>query len=185
MVEKPFYSTHPEMMDRASNDELRDRYLINDLFIPGRLVLNCHDERLIVGGAVPGAGRLLLTRQAVEPTHHLPVRDAGCMPLGATTARVDCSEKRKRMEHHAAAPARTALRSVFLFRPADGATGVPFHGQGRRNAVNRGPKRAGCHVAALVDPYGLGHLELRLIWAMGGENLDYTDMNVLDICQLK
>ncbi|PZU07981.1 5-dehydro-4-deoxy-D-glucuronate isomerase [Sphingomonas sp.] len=67
MFEKTYYATHPDMMAGASNQDLRDRYLVGDIFRAGEIVLTySHGERFIIGGAVPGATPLPLPRHT-EP----------------------------------------------------------------------------------------------------------------------
>jgi 4-deoxy-L-threo-5-hexosulose-uronate ketol-isomerase len=64
---KTFYATHPDMMVGASNEDLRERYLVADIFRPGEIVLTySHGERFIIGGAVPGLEPLAL------PAHEEP-----------------------------------------------------------------------------------------------------------------
>ncbi|MFK3888859.1 5-dehydro-4-deoxy-D-glucuronate isomerase [Sphingomonas sp. NPDC079357] len=72
MYAKTYYATHPDMMEGASNQALRDRYLVGGLFRDGEVVLTySHGERFIIGGAVPGATPLAL------PTHSEPESAAG------------------------------------------------------------------------------------------------------------
>ena len=67
MFKKTYHATHPDMMDGATNDQLRDRHLIGRLFAPGEVVLNySHNERFVIGGAAPGKGPLKLPDQT-EP----------------------------------------------------------------------------------------------------------------------
>jgi 4-deoxy-L-threo-5-hexosulose-uronate ketol-isomerase len=64
MYDKVYQATHPDMMDGASNQQLRDRYLIEGLFAPGKISLNySHHERMIFGGVTPTDAALTL------PTH--------------------------------------------------------------------------------------------------------------------
>jgi 4-deoxy-L-threo-5-hexosulose-uronate ketol-isomerase len=67
MFQKTFHATHPDMMGEVTNDELRDRYLVTSLFQPGQVILNyAHNERFVLGGAVPEASELVLPMQS-EP----------------------------------------------------------------------------------------------------------------------
>jgi 4-deoxy-L-threo-5-hexosulose-uronate ketol-isomerase len=73
VFEKTYYATHPDMMAGASNDDLRDRYLVGGLFRPGEIVLTySHGERFIIGGAIPAKGQTLQL-----PSHSMPESAAG------------------------------------------------------------------------------------------------------------
>jgi 4-deoxy-L-threo-5-hexosulose-uronate ketol-isomerase len=55
---KVYHSTHPDMMEGATNDQLRDRYLVGGLFQPGAMSLNySHDERMVIGDVMPAGVR--------------------------------------------------------------------------------------------------------------------------------
>ena len=78
MYDKVYQATHPDMMEGATNQQLRDRYLIADLFVPGRISLNySHHERMVIGGATPAGAALAL------PTHSEPPSLAGAPFLQA------------------------------------------------------------------------------------------------------
>src|SRR5262245_13209605 len=67
MFDRNYYATHPDMMECVSNEELRDRYLVQDLFREGEVVLNyTHADRLVIGGVFVGTGEVRLPDQA-EP----------------------------------------------------------------------------------------------------------------------
>jgi 4-deoxy-L-threo-5-hexosulose-uronate ketol-isomerase len=67
MFERTYYATHPDMMECVSNEELRDRYLIPDLFRDGECVLNyTHADRFVIGGVAVSGAAVKLPDQA-EP----------------------------------------------------------------------------------------------------------------------
>jgi 4-deoxy-L-threo-5-hexosulose-uronate ketol-isomerase len=65
MFAKTYHATHPDMMECVDNDALRDRYLVAGMFEDGRINLNySHNERFVIGGAVPKGGALTLPEQS-------------------------------------------------------------------------------------------------------------------------
>ena len=96
MYEKTYYAAHPSMMSTATNDDLRDRYLVSKLFRAGEVVLTySHGERFIIGGAVPSSNPLALPRQTAPASamNHslLERRELGIVNIGSVegTVRVD------------------------------------------------------------------------------------------------
>jgi 4-deoxy-L-threo-5-hexosulose-uronate ketol-isomerase len=85
MFRNTLQATHPTMMQGASAQALRDRYLLSGLFVAGAVTLDyLHHERFVIGGAAPVTGPVDLPLQG-PPTPGAPFlarRELGVINVG-------------------------------------------------------------------------------------------------------
>jgi 4-deoxy-L-threo-5-hexosulose-uronate ketol-isomerase len=88
MYRQTFYATHPGSVHGSTNEELRQRYIIAELFADDEIRLNyLHYERFVVGGAAPVNGPVSLPLQqepaSAKDKPFLERRELGAVNVGA------------------------------------------------------------------------------------------------------
>ena len=90
------YSTSPTSAETATTADLRDSFLVQDLFVTGEVnATYTHEDRMVVGGAVPGTGQLDLPAFAdvLGTESHLERRELGVINVGGSGPVVVDGEK--------------------------------------------------------------------------------------------
>ena len=79
------YSTSPASVETARAADLRENYLLEDLFVAGEVHgVYTHDDRMLIGGAVPSTGQLELPAwtEVLGASTHLERRELGVINVG-------------------------------------------------------------------------------------------------------
>ncbi len=78
------YATHPEDAKHYTTERLRKEYLIDNLFVPGKINMTySHVDRIIVGGATPAGIPLALTASdELRADYFLQRRELGIINIG-------------------------------------------------------------------------------------------------------
>jgi 4-deoxy-L-threo-5-hexosulose-uronate ketol-isomerase len=99
MFNKTYYATDPRSMAGTSNEDLQDRYLIDDLFAADEICLNyLHYERFVIGGVAPVNAPVLLPLQEVpasaKDNPFLERREMGAVNVGASNGSITVDGER-------------------------------------------------------------------------------------------
>lgn len=80
------YATSPDQLPRFDTNELRERFLVEDLFAPGEVnVVYTHHDRIVLGGAVPAGEQLPLpTFDELRAEYFLANRELGIINIRGT-----------------------------------------------------------------------------------------------------
>jgi 4-deoxy-L-threo-5-hexosulose-uronate ketol-isomerase len=144
------------MLEGASNDDLCDRHLVSDIFVPGELRLTySHGERFVIGGVVPAGAPLELPVQLEPPSAaghpFLERRELGVVNIGEGEGWVTVDEERI-----------TLAKCEALYVPM-GSNVVRFEGDGARfyllSVAARRPSPLRKLTLADANPMGKGSLE--------------------------
>lgn len=82
------YATSPDQLTLFDTTDLRERFLVPDVFVPGEVTaVYTHHDRIILGGAVPaGAPLVLPTPAELHAEYFLENRELGIINVGAPGA---------------------------------------------------------------------------------------------------
>ncbi|MDL9979207.1 5-dehydro-4-deoxy-D-glucuronate isomerase [Microbacterium candidum] len=80
------YATNPAQIPGMTTQDLRDTYLIPDVFVPGEIRLTyTHHDRIVLGGAAPGGSPLELAGYPeIRSDYFLEHRELGIVNVGGT-----------------------------------------------------------------------------------------------------
>ncbi|MCW2166197.1 4-deoxy-L-threo-5-hexulose uronate isomerase [Microbacterium hydrothermale] len=78
------YATHPEQIPGMTTAQVRERFLIDDVFVAGEVRLTyTHHDRIVLGGAVPAGSELALTGYPeIRSDYFLEHREVGIVNVG-------------------------------------------------------------------------------------------------------
>lgn len=131
MFTRTVHATHPDSMEGVTNEQLRERYLLDGLFADGEIRLTyTHYERMVVGGVVASSGEVALPKQT-EPASaaghpFLERRELGVVNVGDGAGRVSVDGETFELAKHDALYVPMGAKDV-RFAPADASAPARFY----------------------------------------------------------